>query len=146
MSAEHFWHQLFSLESRRRSDWIGWKVRSTGYNIARRLWELREAAARGREPAVGHPPVILWMPYMAHAACLGCTWIDLGDSDVTVAARRARAHSVTAGMPPHEAGRLAVEVIASRSRDWCPPPDLPSFVPPDLSDPLGRISSEREGE
>lgn len=130
MSADRYFEQLFSAESRAQGGWIGWKVNSTGYNISRKLWELRDRA-KGKRPAIGgHLPVILWMPYVGHAACLGCTWIDPGAEDLDLAAARARSHGATTGMPPDNASALTVEVVTSKARDWRPPPDLPRLVHP----------------
>jgi hypothetical protein len=66
--------------------WIRFKTMTTGVNIARRLWDEREAlradyeAAHGEDPEhwpVSHPGVVLeTVPWVAHAACVGCQWLD----------------------------------------------------------------------
>jgi hypothetical protein len=64
-----------------------WKIRSTGTNIARRLWDQREELrgeyedVHGTDPAlwpVQHPGVVLdAVLSTAHGACLGCQWFDV---------------------------------------------------------------------
>jgi hypothetical protein len=64
-----------------------WKIRSTGTNIARRLWDQREQL-RGEYEDVHDPDRALWpvqhpgvvldaVLSSAHGACLGCQWIDV---------------------------------------------------------------------
>ena len=66
--------------------WIKFKIATSGVNIARRLWDEREAlrldyqAAHGDDPdawPVRHPGVVLEsVQWVAHAACIGCQWFD----------------------------------------------------------------------
>jgi hypothetical protein len=59
---------------------------SSGVNIARRLWDEREAlradyeAVHGDDPAawpVRHPGIVLEsVQWIAHGACLGCQWLE----------------------------------------------------------------------
>jgi hypothetical protein len=45
-----------------------------------------------------HPPVVLWLPFTAHSACLACLWItDGAGEDLHAAAREARRHAVDNG-------------------------------------------------
>jgi len=64
-----------------------WKIRSTGTNIARRLWDQREQL-RGEYEDVHGPDRALWpvqhpgvvldaVLSSAHGACLGCQWFDV---------------------------------------------------------------------
>jgi hypothetical protein len=43
-----------------------------------------------------HPPVLLWLPDVLHAACLGCEWIEDGSDGAAVAAL-ARKHAIELG-------------------------------------------------
>jgi hypothetical protein len=66
--------------------WIRFKVMSTGVNVARRLWDQREEVREAYEAVHGSDPdswphrdpgiVIDAVQFVAHAACLGCQWID----------------------------------------------------------------------
>jgi hypothetical protein len=66
--------------------WIRFKVMSTGVNIARRLWDQREELRAAYEAEHGsdpenwphrHPGIVIdAVHFVAHAACLGCQWID----------------------------------------------------------------------
>jgi hypothetical protein len=66
--------------------WIRFKVMSTGVNIARRLWDQREELREAYEVEHGseqdgwphrHPGIVIdAVQWVAHAACLGCQWID----------------------------------------------------------------------
>lgn len=81
-----YWNALFppSLVT----EWIDFKRRSTGLNVARRLWDQREYLRRTYESVYGtdpegwpsqHPGVVLdEVLWMAHAACLRCRWFDVG--------------------------------------------------------------------
>jgi len=82
--------------------WLRFKMNSAGLNIARQLAAARNrglAAWKGEHGAVAdwplpHPPTVLWMPYMAYGACLGCTWVPCAHADdVDVAAGLARRHA-----------------------------------------------------
>jgi hypothetical protein len=86
---------------------------STGVNVARRLWdqreELREAyqAVHGSEPESWprrHPGIVIdAVQFVAHAACLGCQWIDQPGTPMKdsgwreVAAAVARRHETSNG-------------------------------------------------
>ena len=66
--------------------WIRFKIMTSGVNVARRLWDEREAlrvdyeAIHGGDPEewpVRHPGIVLEsVQWIAHAACLGCQWFD----------------------------------------------------------------------
>ena len=66
--------------------WIRFKVKSTGVNVARRLWDQREELREAYEVEHGsdpdnwphrHPGIVIdAVQFVAHAACLGCQWID----------------------------------------------------------------------
>ncbi len=59
---------------------------STGVNVARRLWDQREELRAAYEVEHGsdpdnwphrHPGIVIdAVQFVAHAACLGCRWID----------------------------------------------------------------------
>lgn len=93
--------QMFDLASA-PNGFVRWKINSTGVNVARALMGARNrgraawVAQYGLEPVrwpLPHPPAVVWMPYMAHAACLRCTWIGSGDSAADDAASAAREHA-----------------------------------------------------
>ena len=79
-----YWNALFP--PRLVTPWINWKRRSSGVNVARRLWDQREYLRRtyesvhGTDPAEWpsqHPGVVLdEVLWIAHAACLRCQWFD----------------------------------------------------------------------
>ncbi|OBI49790.1 hypothetical protein A5707_16375 [Mycobacterium kyorinense] len=79
-----YWNALFP--PRVVSPWIDFKRRSSGYNVARRLWDQREHFRRAYEAVYGpdpegwpsqHPGVVLdEVLWIAHAACLRCRWFD----------------------------------------------------------------------
>ena len=64
-------------------DFVQWKRASTGVSIARRLWEQRECL-RAANPYVAsaqatgdHIGVVVdAVLYIAHAACITCTWLE----------------------------------------------------------------------
>ena len=72
--------------------WIRFKIMTSGVNVARRLWDEREAlradyeAAHGDDPEawpVRHPGVVLEsVEWVAHVACLGCQWLDENGPDM----------------------------------------------------------------
>lgn len=71
---------------RKTTPWIRYKIMTTGLNIAKRLWDEREARRRAYESVHGddpahwptrHPAVVLEsVEWTAHAGCLGCQWLD----------------------------------------------------------------------
>jgi hypothetical protein len=87
-----------------------------GMKTAVRLWERRaEALAayveeHGADPTawpVAHPPMVLKVTEVAHAACLGCTWLgDSCDPDDPHALHRLRwasqEHSIRGSSEPAE--------------------------------------------
>ena len=88
-SAAKTWGPYFDAEfgpPHRVRSWIAWKISSTGVNIARRRWDQREELRQAYEAVHGtdpdrwparHPGVVLdAVLWVAHAACLGCQWID----------------------------------------------------------------------
>ena len=88
-SAAKTWGPYFDAEfgpPHRVRSWIAWKISSTGVNIARRRWDQREelrqayGSVHGTDPdrwPARHPGVVLdAVLWVAHAACLGCQWID----------------------------------------------------------------------
>lgn len=89
------------------SGFSAWKYASTAINIVQTYWQSRERArvewesAHGLDPTswpMGHPPVVLWIPSCAKAACLACTWIDgSSGSDLAVAGSNARSHAIDHG-------------------------------------------------
>lgn len=97
-----YWDALF--KPARVTAWIDWKRATTGVNVARRLWDQREYLRRVYESVFGsdpdawpsrHPGVVLdAVPWVSHAACLGCQWFDADGSDPL---RTARRHEYAAG-------------------------------------------------
>jgi hypothetical protein len=97
-----------------------WKRATTCTNITRDLWDARERARQSwvaeprtvEEQQLDHPPVVLWLPMVANAACLGCVWIGQGSSSMENAAQRARNHCVDRGDDPAVVSRLPVPISA----------------------------------
>ncbi len=82
--------------------WLRFTMNSAGLNIARQLAAARNRGLGAWEAEHGAvadwplplPPTVLWMPYMAYGACLGCTWVQCAHAnDVDVAAELARRHA-----------------------------------------------------
>jgi hypothetical protein len=99
-----YYRQLFPGHTESRHAFDGWKYASTAVNIATQLWDTRSRALATYERRQGldrsrwpfpHPPVLLWLPDVLHAGCLGCEWID--DSGSDGAAARARQHAIDLG-------------------------------------------------
>lgn len=107
---EEYHRQLFTLDAT-SSGFARWKVFSTGVNIARQLAGARNAgradwmARHGVDPGswpLQHPPVILWIPKMAYAACVRCRCLGASTSERSSAASAARRHAaagLSAGDP-----------------------------------------------
>jgi hypothetical protein len=125
--------QMFpSFYSDDTSPFLRWKAGSTGANIAQGLWEARERqrqlwqARFGDDPEawpIAHPPVVLWMPYAADAACLACTWITPGAfGDPRLAGNEARAHALAHGADASLIQRLRVPVSSRRGPTYPPCP------------------------
>ncbi len=78
------YHQVL-FRPHKVTPWIRFKIMSSGVNIARRLWDEREALRVAHEAVHGddregwpvrHPGIVLEsVQWMAHAACLGCQWL-----------------------------------------------------------------------
>jgi hypothetical protein len=72
--------------------WVNYKRLSTGANVMRRYWNQREElrhtyeAEHGQDPGQWphrHPGVVIdAVEWLAHAACLGCQWIDTRGTDM----------------------------------------------------------------
>lgn len=113
-----YFNALYPGAVRPWNAWHAYKYRTTGANITQALWEARERARiewesrpDGSQIAeVGHPPVVLWLPYVAHSACLRCTWIDEGSSSIDEAASSARQHSVAHGADSEVVAHLRVPI------------------------------------
>lgn len=70
--------------------WANFKRKSTGVNVARRLWGQREEMRQAYEALHGtnraqwptqHPGIVLdAVQWVAHPACLGCHWFHRGVS------------------------------------------------------------------
>ena len=79
-----YWNALFPPAL--VTEWLDFKRRSSGLNVARRLWDQREYLRRTYESVYGtdpagwpsqHPAVVLdEVLWIAHAACLRCLWFD----------------------------------------------------------------------
>jgi len=80
------YHRSIFPPGRLVTPWIRFKVMSTGVNVARRLWDQREELRETYEVEHGsdqddwphrHPGIVIdAVQFVAHAACLGCQWID----------------------------------------------------------------------
>ena len=94
-SAAATWGPYFDAEfgpPHRVRAWIAWKISSTGVNIARRWWDQREELRQAYEAENGsdpdrwptpHPGIVIdAVQWVAHAACLGCQWIDMPGTDM----------------------------------------------------------------
>jgi hypothetical protein len=93
--------------------WINFKRMSAGVNVVRRLWDQREElrhayeAENGSDPdhwPTPHPGIVIdAVQWVAHAACLGCQWIDMPGTDMKeprwreAAAAVARRHESSGG-------------------------------------------------
>jgi hypothetical protein len=79
------YHRAF-FPPRKVDAWVSYKRMSTGVNVMRRYWNQREELRHAYEDEHGenpdqwphrHPGVVIdAVEYVAHAACLGCQWID----------------------------------------------------------------------
>jgi hypothetical protein len=91
-------------------------MRSTAVNIVQALWHARERARQDlhhdlERSRLKHPQVVLWLPFVAHPACLACRWITSGSGeDLRAAAREARRHAVDNGDNAERAGKLPVPI------------------------------------
>ena len=66
--------------------WINFKRMGSGVNVVRRHWDQREELRAAYEAEHGsgpenwphrHPGIVIdAVQFVAHAACLGCQWID----------------------------------------------------------------------
>jgi hypothetical protein len=102
-----YYRQLYPGHIHPRNSFDSWKYATTAVGVAEQLWEARERARlrweseNGDSPPdwpVAHPPVVLWLPMVANAACLVCSWIARGsDATVESAGHIARDHSVEHG-------------------------------------------------
>lgn len=94
------YHQVL-FRPREVTPWVRFKTMTTGVNMARRLWDEREhrrveyEAAHGDDPEkwpVRHSGVVLEsVQWIAHAACLGCQWLDPRGTSMRVEGWRATA-------------------------------------------------------
>lgn len=99
---DHPWHQQMHPELPGDSGWLRWKKNGSGFNMTRQLWAARARAlsdlASGSWPGgswpTKHIPVVVWMPWAARAACLGCIWLGSALADVDDAATAAILHSL----------------------------------------------------
>ncbi len=136
-----YYEVLYPEPTRPTSAFGRWKRATTGVNITQTYWEARERerVRWGSIPhttgewELQHPPVVLWMPECAEAACLGCKWLG-GGGTIDQAAELARQHSVDGGDDPSVILRLAVPISARNG-----PTDQPlsrSCVSPQPAGPL----------
>jgi hypothetical protein len=105
---------------RPRNAFISWKYSSTGKEMAEGLWAAREVLRgewihrHGSDPErwpIGHPAAVLWLPHVAHSACLRCTWLARsGDSTPLAACRGAKEHSIAEGCNAQAVDRMRVPI------------------------------------
>ena len=117
-----YYRQLYPGHANPQSGFQVWKYATTAVDITRGFWVARERAratweAEHRDDAsawpISHPPVVLWLPAIAKAACLACTWIDPnGDADPSVVGEIARRHSIGHGADLESVRRLRVPISA----------------------------------
>jgi len=127
---------LYPEPTRPMSAFGQWKRATTCTNLTRDLWAARERARQNwvaqprtvEERQLDHPTVVLWVPIVANAACLGCLWIGKGSSSMERAAQLARNHSVDRGDDPAVVSRLPVPISARNGqgdepldRSWVEP-------------------------
>jgi hypothetical protein len=114
------------------------KYATTAKSVSRTLWDARERARSQWEAQVGHTrpwhaPVVLWVPSLAHPACMGCTWLapraygglaDAAGDSVRHAVESGEAPGLINGLVPiaEEGGRCnnplrEVGVLPPRSSD-----------------------------
>jgi len=115
-SDENTWgpYHLALFPPHKVTPWIRFKTMSTVVNIARRLWNERETRRLEYEAVHGddseawpvrHPGIVLESAGSAHAACLGCQWLDkrgtaMANEDLrTVAADLAMLHQRKYDLP-----------------------------------------------
>ena len=98
-----YYRVQFPGHTRPSAPMSAFKYATTAKNISRALWDARERARAEWEARVLvvrptlplHAPVVLWLPSVAHPACLGCTWLSPGVySDLVEAADKALRHAV----------------------------------------------------
>ena len=141
-----YYSTLYPEPSISISEFGKWKRATTCRNIARAYWQARERAREQwssiphttGEWELLHPPVVLWVPVAAEAACFACTWLG-GGRTIEQAAELARQHSVQNGDDPSVVHRLLVPISARNG-----PHDVPlprSSVPPQ---PVGRVGTVEE--
>jgi hypothetical protein len=121
-----YYRQLYPGHEHPASAFAAWKYATTAVGAACSYWEARERArldwedANGSDPAtwpISHPPVVLYLPQVARAGCLACTWFDRADkSDVQSAAELAVSHAVEHGVDQRALRGFAVPV-SGRSGD-----------------------------
>ena len=115
-----YFRQLWPSYLTPRSGFIAWKHCTTGVHIAETLWGVRQSLRRewilshGSNPEnwpIAHPPAVLWMPCVAHSACLRCSWLDIGgDSSLEGVSQHAKEHAVMEGCDTRVAARIRVPV------------------------------------
>ena len=130
-----YYRALFPNHATPSSPMAAFKYSSTAIDSARTLWGARERARQQWESASRaddqglrqHPPVVLWHPDAANAACLGCTWIGGCSSDLAQAAQWAVDHAIEAGGPEIASGtRVPISEANDRADNplvdpgWCP--------------------------
>jgi hypothetical protein len=134
-----YFEVLYPEPTRPMSEFGRWKRATTCSNMTRDLWDARERARHCwieqpktvEDRQLNHPPVVLWLPMVANAACLGCLWIGKSSRSVEGAARLARNHSVDRGDDPTAVYRLRVPISARNSpydepldRSWVDPKSI----------------------
>jgi hypothetical protein len=106
------------------SGFVRWKIQTTGVNISQQLAGARNrgraewVAKHGRDEAswpLAHPPAVLWIPDMAYAACLRCSWLDHSVHKVRDAAASARQHSAL-HIDPDDT--VALRYLAKQLKVW----------------------------
>ena len=105
--------------------WIRFKVMSTGVNVARRLWDQREELREAYEVEHGsdpenwphrHPGIVIdAVQFVAHAACLGCQWLDQPGTSMSEAGWR-EASAAVARVTNVRTGSFAVNRTSSSCR------------------------------
>jgi len=116
--SDAYYAVLYPEPSSRISEFGRWKRLTTGRNIADAYWEARERARLNwqdatlspQERQLIHPPVVLWLPQVACAACLGCEWLHPGSATLYAAAQLSRLHSVANGDPAAVVQNLPIPI------------------------------------
>ncbi len=116
--ANYYWI-LYPGHVRPSNGFSAWKYATTAVNITEALWQARERARVEWEASlaehpfrwdIDHPPVVLWLPYVAYGACLSCTWLVDANSSLESAVELSKAHTIENGTDREFVSSLRVPI------------------------------------